>query len=112
MRDIPWLRRTPSPRVFPAEKGSTEAQQRPWDQRIILVVKQVPRSKECDMNLRSREMEFILENDSGAKGQGCWKSTGVVTLGRLQLSWCLLSSEMKWWAGKNLLCLKHRDTGR
>lgn len=28
------------------------------------------------MNLRSRESGFILENVSGAKGQGCWKNSG------------------------------------
>ena len=43
---------------------------------ILLTVRKIPRSKECNMSFRSRETEFILENASDTKGQGCWKNFG------------------------------------
>ena len=43
---------------------------------ILLTVRKIPRSKECNMSFRSRETKFILENASDTKGQGCWKNSG------------------------------------
>ena len=47
--------------------------------------RQIPRSRECDTRLRSREIAFILENISGAEGQGCWRNSVVILFGRSRL---------------------------
>lgn len=86
---------TPLPRGSPSERRKTAIQQGLCGGRALLsptrmrpdtcVCRQIPRSKECDMSLSSRDIAFILENTLGAKGQGCWKNSVVILFSRLRL---------------------------